>query len=249
MNRFPGNCFKHKTNISCNSNLPNPGSDNKLLISYHSLPQTKNDANFEAQPYSMKQLFVFLFSLLSMSLFAQDKPEGLFINSKAYDFKAKDQSGADVSLRELRKKGPVVVLFYRGNWCPYCNKELKRFQDSLQLITDKGAQVVAITPEAQEGITKTIEKTGVVFPILYDEEMKIAKAYKVSFEVDERTLNRYKNFGNDLLAINQQKQKAYLPVPAVYIINKEGSVTYRYFNDDYKKRPSVKEILDEIKSK
>ena len=173
----------------------------------------------------------------------------MFINSKAFDFKAKDQSGAEVSLKELRKKGPVVVIFYRGHWCPYCNRELTRFQDSLQFITEKGAQVVAITPEAMEGITKTIEKTKVVFPILYDQDMKIAKAYQVSYEVDERTLNRYKNFGTDLLAINQQKQKAYLPVPAVYVINKEGSITYRYFNDDYKKRPSVKEILDEIKVK
>lgn len=195
----------------------------------------------------MKQASVFLLVLLSFSVFAQEKPEGLFINSKAPDFKLKDQSGIEVSLKELRKKGPVVLLFYRGNWCPYCNKELTRLQDSLPFITDKGAAVVAITPEAAEGINKTIGKTKAVFPILHDEEMKTAKAYQVSYEVDERTLSRYKSFGNDLLAVNQQKIKAYLPVPAVYIINKEGSVTYRYFNEDYRKRPSVKEILAELK--
>ena len=195
----------------------------------------------------MKQLLSIMFMLLAFSCFAQEKPEGLFINSKAYDFKAKDQSGVEVSLKELRKKGPVVVLFYRGNWCPYCNKELTRLQDSLQLITEKGASVVAITPEASEGINKTIEKTKAVFPILHDEEMKIAKAYKVAYEVDERTTGRYKSFGTDLLNINEQKLKAWLPVPAVYVINKEGSVTYRYFNEDYKKRPSVKDILEEIK--
>lgn len=195
----------------------------------------------------MKQLFFFLLFFISFSAFAQEKPEGLFINSKAPDFKAKDQSGVDVSLKELRKKGPVVVLFYRGHWCPYCNKELTRFQDSLQFITGKGAQLVAITPESTEGITKTIEKTKAVFPILYDQDMKIAKGYAVSYQVDERALSRYKNFGTDLLAINQQKEKAYLPVPAIYVVNKEGSVIYRYFNDDYKKRPSVKEVLEEIK--
>ncbi len=195
----------------------------------------------------MKQVFLFVLLLTSFSLFAQDKPEGLFINSKAPEFKLKDQSGIEVSLKELRKKGPVVVIFYRGNWCPYCNKELTRLQDSLQFITDKGASVVAITPEATEGINKTIEKTKAVFPILHDEEMKASKAYQVSYQVDERTLNRYKSFGTDLLAINQQKTSAYLPVPAVYIVNKEGSITYRYFNEDYKKRPSVKEILQELK--
>jgi hypothetical protein len=77
--------------------------------------------------------------------------------------------------------------------------------------------------------------------------MKIAKAYKVAYEVDERTAGRYKSFGTDLLAINQQKLKAWLPVPAVYIVNKDGAVTYRYFNEDYKKRPFVKDILAEIK--
>src|SRR5215213_4824399 len=193
----------------------------------------------------MKQLLFFTFLLFTFLSNAQEKPEGLFINSKAADFKAKDQSGAEVNLKDIRKKGPVVIIFYRGNWDPYCNKELTKLQDSLSLITEKGAQVIAITPEGLEGINKTIEKTKAVFPIIHDEEMKIAKGYKVAYEVDERTTGRYKSFGTDLLAINQQKLKAWLPVPAVYIINKEGSVTYRYFNDDYKKRPAIKDILAE----
>ncbi len=194
---------------------------------------------------------IILFSCLmiaSAASMAQEKPEGLFINSKAPDFKVKDQSGVELSLKELRKKGPVVLVFYRGNWCPYCNKELKRLQDSLQFITAKGAQVIAITPEAKEGINKTIEKTGAVFPILYDADMKIAKAYQVSFEVDGKTVERYKGFGTDLLATNQQKEKAFLPVPAVYIINKEGSITYRFFDTDYRKRLAVKDILEQLQS-
>jgi peroxiredoxin len=195
----------------------------------------------------MKQLLSFIFLLLAFSSFAQEKPEGLFINSKAPDFKAKDQNGVDINLKDIRKKGPVVIIFYRGNWCPYCNKELTRLQDSLQMITEKGGQVIAVTPEASEGIGKTIEKTKASFSIVHDEEMKIAKSYKVAYDVDERTTSRYKSFGNDLLAVNQQKLKVVLPVPAVYIVNKEGSVTYRYFNEDYKKRPAIKDILAELK--
>jgi len=196
----------------------------------------------------MKAFLIFaLFALNICTSFAQDKPEGLFINSKAPDFKAKDQNGAEVSLKDLRKKGPVVVIFYRGHWCPYCNKELQRVQDSLSFLTAKGAQVVAITPEMNEGIAKTVEKTGASFPILYDQDMKIAKGYGVSFEVDEKTAQRYKSFGNDLLAINGQKGKPYLPVPAVYIVNRDGSVTYRFFEADYRKRPSVKELLAQLK--
>jgi peroxiredoxin len=194
----------------------------------------------------MKTIFSLFSLFITLTLFAQEKPEGLFINSKAPDFKLKDQSGVDVSLKELRKKGQIVLIFYQGNWSPYCTKELIRFQDSLQMIVDKGAKVIAITPEAAEGISKTIEKTKAVFPILYDEEVKVSKAYQVAYEVDERTLNRQKNFGNDLLVTNNQKLKAFLPVPAIYIINKEGTVTTRFFDSDQRKRPWVKEVLKEL---
>lgn len=195
----------------------------------------------------MKKFLAGVILLLSVTvLSAQNKPEGLFINSKAPEFKGKDQNGNDVSLKELRKKGPVVVVFYRGHWCPYCNKELKRMQDSLQLLTDKGAQIVAISPEKSEGRFKTIEKTGVTFPILHDEEMKIAKGYGVAYQVDEKTQQRQKNFGNDLLEINGQKERAFLPVPAVYIVNRDGSVTFRYFEEDYRKRVFVKELLSNL---
>jgi peroxiredoxin len=77
--------------------------------------------------------------------------------------------------------------------------------------------------------------------------MKIMKAYAVSFEVDEKTVARYKNADIDLATANGQKDKVFLPVPAVYIISKEGTILYRYFDADYKKRPSVQEILNNLK--
>jgi len=195
----------------------------------------------------MKELFFVFAVCISMIAVGQEKPEGLFIHSKAFDFKAKDLTGENVNLKDLRKKGPVVIVFYRGNWCPYCNKELSRLQDSLQLIKDKGASLVAITPESQEGIIKTAEKTKAQFPIIYDEDLKIMKAYDVAYKVDDKAVSRYKNFNIDLAATNNQKPDAvYLPVPAVYIIDKEGNISFRYFEPDYKKRPSVKEILKNL---
>jgi peroxiredoxin len=179
-------------------------------------------------------------SLFFLNASAQDKPEGLFINSKAADFKLNDQNGKSISLKELRKKGPVVIMFYRGYWCPYCNKELKRFQDSLELISAKGT-LIAITPEAKEGIDSVFERTGATFSILSDEGMKISSQYGVSFKVDDRTVGRYKNAGIDLAKINNQKEVS-LPVPAVYIVNKDGYISYRFFDADYKKRPWVKDI-------
>jgi peroxiredoxin len=195
----------------------------------------------------MQKILFSLALFISGILYAQEKPEGLFIHSKAPDFRAKDLTGKDVNLKDLRKKGPVVIIFYRGNWCPYCNKELSHLQDSLQLIKDKGASLVAITPETQEGIIKTAEKTKAQFPIIYDEDLKIMKGYDVAFKVDEKTVARYKNFDIDLAANNNQKPDAvYLPIPAVYIVDKEGNITYRYFEEDYKKQVPVREILKNL---
>jgi peroxiredoxin len=194
------------------------------------------------------QKLIFLISLVFLHtiLFAQEKPEGLFINSKAPDFKAIDQYGNEIRLKDVLKDSLVVLIFYRGQWCPYCNKQLKKLEDSLQLIKEKGARLIAITPEKPEFISKTIEKTKASYPLLYDKEMKIMKAYAVAFEVDDRTVSRYKNADIDLATANGQKDKVYLPVPAVYIISKEGTILYRYFDSDYKKRASVKEILDNL---
>ena len=191
----------------------------------------------------MKKAFFVLFSLMVTVLgYTQEKPEGLFINSHAPEFKAKDQTGKEISLRELKKKGNVVLVFYRGNWCPYCNKYLRKLQDSLQLITQRKAQLVAITSEASDGIDSTIKKTGAKFSILYDQGMRIAQNYRVAYLVDEATARRYKTAGIDLLSINHQQEPS-LPVPAVYIVNKEGSIIFRYFENDYKKRLPVRDIL------
>jgi len=194
----------------------------------------------------MKNTVLFICFLLSAyTVIAQEKPEGLFISSKAPDFKAKDQFGNEIRLKDLLKKGKVVLVFYRGQWCPYCNKELSRLQDSLQFIRDKGAEVVAVSPEKPENVAVTVEKTKAEYHILYDEGLKIMKAYDVEFEMEENTVTRYRNAGLDIEKNNGANGR-FLPVPAVYIIDKESTVTYRFFEPDYKKRPSVKELLKNL---
>jgi peroxiredoxin len=193
----------------------------------------------------MKMFRLFIALLIAPPTFAQEAPEGLFIDSKAPDFKAKDQNGTEMRLKDLLRKGKVVLVFYRGQWCPYCNKELSRLQDSLQLIKDKGAILVAVSPEQPENINKTVKKTKAEYSILYDEDLKIMKAYDVEFKVPENTLTRYRNAGLDIEKNNGSNGK-YLPIPAVYIIDKEQTVTYRFFEKDYRKRPSVIELLENL---
>ena len=114
------------------------------------------------------------------------------------------------------------------------------------MIKEKGARLIAVSPEKPENIGKTIEKTKATYPILYDKDMKIMKAYDVAFELDDKTVSRYKNADIDLADANGQKNKVILPVPAIYIIRKEGTIVYRFFEPDYKKRASVQEILDNL---
>jgi len=185
------------------------------------------------------------FLMIVITAVAQEAPEGLFIASKAPDFRAKDQFGNLIRLKDLLKEGKVILVFYRGQWCPYCNRELSRLQDSLQLIKDKVATLIAVSPEKPESISATVDKTKASYSILYDEGLKIMKAYDVEFEVPENTITRYRNANIDIEKNNGANGK-YLPVPAVYIIDKESNITYRFFDQDYKKRPSVKELLENL---
>jgi len=195
----------------------------------------------------MNKVFLLLILTLSVNfIFGQDAPEGLFLNSKAPDFKGKDQHGNELRLKDLLKKGQVILVFYQGEWSPYCTKYLQRLEDSLQLIKDKGATVIAVSPEQPESIAKTVEKTKAEYSIVHDTALKIMKRYEVEFEVSENSLKRYRNGGIKLDEVNG-KNGNFLPIPATYIIDKQGYITYRFFNQDNKKRPFVKELLDNIK--
>ncbi len=129
----------------------------------------------------MKSLFLVLVNLLfSFCVIAQVSPKGIQVNEKAPDFIAKDQNGKNVWLKNELKIGAVVVV-YRGQWCPYCNRQLKALQDSLSFIKEKGATLIAVSPEKPNNISKTIEKTKAAYPVLFDDSLKIMKSYDVAY--------------------------------------------------------------------
>jgi peroxiredoxin len=192
----------------------------------------------------MNKLFLFL-ALLSSTLltYAQQLPKGLAVNSKAPDFTAISHTGEKINLQETLKKGAVVLVFYRGQWCPHCNRQLKKLEDSLSFITAKSASLIAVTPEKPDNIDKTIKKTKATYPVLHDEALTIMKAYDVAYDVDAATIERYKKYGIDFTEVNGTTNGARLPVPALFVIKQDGTIAYRHFNPDYTKRPSVAEIL------
>ncbi|MCH8318904.1 MAG: AhpC/TSA family protein [Bacteroidetes bacterium] len=161
-------------------------------------------------------------------------------------FEGVDQNGNNIKLTELLEKGPAVLIFYRGQWCPVCSKHLSELQDSLQMILDKEASVIAVSPEKTENIKKTIEKTNATFPILYDEGYKIMNAYGVAYQETAENVEKYNNYLNADLENANWDDNNTLPVPATYVIGVDGKIKYVHFNPDYTDRASISEILKQL---
>ena len=138
-----------------------------------------------------------------------------------------------------------MLFFYRGQWCPYCNKYIQKLQDSLEYLTGKGAYVIGVTPETSENIGKTIEKTNASFSIIQDKGYKIMKDYDVNYTVDAGLYSKLKGYGVDLEKNNGNTDHV-LPVPATYVIGKNGKLIFVHFDKNYTKRTSVSELLTAI---
>ncbi|OUS29026.1 alkyl hydroperoxide reductase [Gammaproteobacteria bacterium 45_16_T64] len=164
---------------------------------------------------------------------------------KAPTFQLKSHIEDVISLTDLLSKGKVVLSFYRGGWCPYCNLELSSLQQVKAEIEATGATLVAISPETPDFASLTHEKNELGYDILFDEGNSIAKAYGLEFELDERLRPVYKNFGLDIPAHNGEDTFK-LPIPATYVINQNGTIDYHFVDADYIKRLEPKEVLNHL---
>ncbi|MDP2188995.1 MAG: peroxiredoxin-like family protein [Sphingobacteriaceae bacterium] len=199
----------------------------------------------------MTKSFLFIM-LLCLSTFtqAQYKTEsqtaGLAVGSQVTPFTALNQLGDKVSLTEALADGPVLLVFYRGQWCPYCNRHLNNLQDSLELLEAKGIRVYAISPEKPEFLLQMQEKTKASFTFLWDEGHKIGKAFDVSHQPEAGTRKKYNTLLRARLATASGDDSEQLPVPATYLISREGVVLWRHFDQDYRHRSSVAAILEQL---
>jgi len=175
-----------------------------------------------------------------------DEAKGLSVGTKAPLFEAQDQNDSTYVLADSLKKGRVVLIFYRGQWCPICNRHLSNLQDSLEQIYQKGATVIAVSPEKPELMDKTAEKTGASFTLLYDEGYKIADAYDVIFKPNGKQRLVYNAFLGASLKKAHSDNSERLPVPATYIIGKDGIIVWRQFDSNYKNRSTVTDILKHL---
>lgn len=150
--------------------------------------------------------------------------------------------GQAVASEALLARGPLVVSFYRGVWCPYCNLELQALEAALPDIEALGASLVAISPQTPANSRRSQRENSLTFPILSDEKSQVAAAFGVRFKLAEDLVQLYKSFGADLPVVNDDPEWV-LPMPARYVIDRGGVIAYAEVNPDYTQRPDPSELL------
>ena len=203
-------------------------------------------ANFEAggAPYHAPGWVHELMHRATAELIASGAAErALKAGDRAPEFTLKDADGRDMSSRELLAKGPLVVTFYRGIWCPYCNLDLQALQAALPAVTEHGAQLVAISPQTQSNSRKSQRDNKVTFPILSDPGNEVAARFGLRFALPDYLVELYRDtFKNDLTRINGDPSWT-LPMPARYVLGTDGVIAYAEVNPDYTQRPDPEELL------
>jgi peroxiredoxin len=165
--------------------------------------------------------------------------------STAPDFTLPDSHGNPVSLASLLRGGPVVVAFYRGDWCPYCDLQLKAYQEILPRIRAAGASLVAISPQTAKYCQITADKRSLDFPLLSDTGNGVARRYGLVFEVSDGMVTLLRGFGIELADYNGESS-AELPVPGAFVIARDGRIDFEYVNPDYRERLEPDAILSRL---
>jgi peroxiredoxin len=154
--------------------------------------------------------------------------------------------GDTVDVGALLKNGPVIVSFYRGGWCPYCNFELRAFQQILRQIEAAGATLVAISPEKPDDTLSTAEKNALSFEVLSDVGQKVGRAFGLVYDFSDELKSAYKEFGIDIPGKNGAEDWA-LPISATYVIDRDGTIIYAYTDADYRDRAEPADVLEVLK--
>ena len=163
------------------------------------------------------------------------------------DFMLPDAHGEPVRLYSLLREGPVVVVFYRGGWCPYCNLHLRGFQRRLAQFRELGAQIVAISPQLPDNSLSTQEKNELAFPVLSDVGNKVARQFGIVFELSNDLVKLYRQFGHALEDANGASGKRELPFPATFLIDDNGTIRLAHVDVDYTRRLDPDDVLETLK--
>ncbi|HTV39185.1 MAG TPA: peroxiredoxin-like family protein [Candidatus Sulfotelmatobacter sp.] len=171
----------------------------------------------------------------------------LKVGNTAPDFILPDAHGQLVRFHSLSRNGPVVVVFYRGGWCPYCNLYLRGFQRALPRLQELGAQMVAISPQLPDNSLSTQEMNQLAFPVLSDVGNKVARQFGIVFELSRELLELYRQFGHPLEKANGVGGGKELPVPATVLVDRKGIIRLAHVDADYTRRLDPEDVIETLK--
>ena len=207
-----------------------------------SIEENEEQKALKKQKESMQHLAK-TYAKLGIDTMEMEVLQGLEEGAKAPEFVGTDQMGNEIKMSSLTQDGPLVVIFYRGYWCPVCNRYLSEMTQSIPEIQSKGAKLVAVTPELPDNISKTINNTGLTIPVISDPDGSIMDAYGVKFKVSEEYQEKIRRGLQADIKESNGANEAFLPVPATYIIDEKQRIKFRHFDPNYSQRVSAEDIL------
>ena len=170
----------------------------------------------------------------------------LNVGAKMPSFDLKDARGLSINSDDLLKQGNLVVVFYRGSWCPFCNLYLKKLQQNLPQIRENKGTLVAISVENPDNSLVITKKNEVSFTVLSDPNLTVARKFGIVYQLPKETDETYKNkYGLDIAKHNEM-EKPELPLSATYIVNQKGKIVYAFLEPDYKKRAEPQIIIETL---
>ena len=169
---------------------------------------------------------------------------GIHVGEKAPLFNLKNAFGKNISLEEELKKGPVILVFYRGSWCPFCNMHLHVLQENLEIFKKYEAQLITVTPQSPNKSAQQIKKDGYPFEVLSDLDNSVMKDYKLYFELPQEVLDIYKK--HDLNIETKEDKPTALPIPGSFVIDQNGVVRAMQAQTDYRVRMEPEMIIEAL---
>jgi len=173
---------------------------------------------------------------------------GLQIGEKAPDFSLPNAFGKTVKLSKLLEQGPVIVTFYRGAWCPFCNLQLQAYQRAMPVFKQYNASMVAITPQKPDQSVKQLKKTPLDFEVVSDLDSAVMKAYDLHFMLPEPLYEVYKKYWDLDIAEYNGEGRYELPVPGTFVLDQQGIVRAKFAYTDYTQRMEPRDILEALES-